>query len=146
MKLHTLLIFGFAFGMTGCAEKEQATTEAIDEVQAPPPVAEASPAEAEKWQDDDFLEHMHRHADELDELNLALADGDLDAAKASANWLSRHDGISGIPPEWKLYLVDMREAADAVAEAGDLEAARLPAERITENCQGCHIAAGIVGD
>ena len=145
MKLHTLLIFGFALSMAGCAEKEQATPDAVDEVQASP-AAEASPAKTEAWQDDEFLQHMHRHADELDELNLALADGDLDAAKASANWLSRHDGISGIPPEWKLYLVDMREAADAVAEAADLEAARLPAERITENCQGCHIAAGIVGD
>ena len=146
MKLHTLLIFGFALSMTGCAEKEQATTKAVDEVQVPPPAAAASPAKAEKWQDDEFLKHMHRHADELDELNLALADGDLDAAKTSANWLSRHDGVSGIPPEWQLYLVDMREAADAVAEAIDLEAARSPAERITENCQGCHIAAGIVGD
>jgi len=146
MKLHTLLIFGFALSMTACAEKEQAMPEAVDEVQTPPPAAEASPAKAQDWQHDSFLKHMHRHADELDELNLALADGDLDAAKASANWLSRHDGVSGIPPEWKLYLVDMREAADAVAEATDLEAARLPAERITENCQGCHIAAGIVGD
>jgi soluble cytochrome b562 len=146
MKLHTLLIIGFALGMTGCAEKEQATPEAVDEVQAPQPAAESAPAKAEKWRNDEFLEHMHRHADELDELNLALADGDLDAAKASADWLSRHDGVSGLPSELKLYLVNMREAADAVAEANDLEAARPHAERITENCQGCHIAAGIVGD
>jgi soluble cytochrome b562 len=146
MKLHTLLIFGFALSMTACAEKDQATPEAVDDVQAPPTVAEAPSAKTEKWHDDEFLEHMHRHADELDELNLALADGDLDAAKASANWLSRHDGVTGIPPEWQLYLIDMREAADAVAEATDLEAARLPAERITEKCQGCHIAAGIVSD
>ena len=146
MKLHTLLIVGFALSMTGCAEKEQALPEAVDEVQAPPPVAEAPPAKTEEWMNDAFLKHMHRHADELDNLNLALADGDLDAAKTSANWLSRHDGVSGIPPEWKLYLVDMREAADAVAEATSLEAARLPAERITENCQGCHIAAGIVAN
>ena len=146
MKLHTLLIFGFALSMTGCAEKEQAMPAAVDEVQPPPPAAGASPAKAQEWQSDEFLKHMHRHADELDELNLALADGDLDAAKASANWLSRHDGVSGIPPELKLYLVNMREAADAVAEAADLDAARLPAERITENCQSCHIAAGIVAD
>jgi len=146
MKLHTLLIVGFALSMTGCAEKEQAVPAAVDEVQAPPPAAEAPPAEIEEWQNDAFLKHMHRHADELDELNLALADGDLDAAKRSANWLSRHDGVSSTPPEWQLYLVSMREAADAVAEATDLEAARIPAERITENCQGCHISAGIVGD
>ena len=146
MKLHTLLIVGFALSMTGCAEKDQALPEAVDEVQSPPPAAEASPAKKGEWQDDAFLKHMHRHADELDNLNLALADGDLDAAKTSANWLSRHDGVSGIPPEWQLYLINMREAADAVAEATSLEAARLPAERITENCQGCHIAAGIVAN
>lgn len=146
MKLHTLLIVGLALIVAACAEKEQAMPEAVDEAQAPKPAAEASPERREQWLNDEFLEHMHRHADELDELNLALADGDLDAAKKSANWLSRHDGVSGIPDEWQLYLVNMREAADAVAEAIDLEAARLPAERISENCQGCHAAAGIVTD
>jgi hypothetical protein len=77
MKLHTLLIVGFALSMSGCAEKEQAVPEAVDEVQTPPPSTEASPAKAEEWMDDAFLKHMHRHADELDDLNLALADGDL---------------------------------------------------------------------
>jgi len=146
MKLHTLLIVGFTLSMTGCAEKEQAVPEAVEEAQTPPQAVEAPPAKVEEWQNDAFLKHMHRHADELDELNLALADGDLDAAKRSANWLSRHDGVSSTPSEWQLYLVHMREAADAVAEATDLDAARIPAERISENCQGCHIAAGIVGD
>ncbi len=139
MKLHTLLIVGFALSMTGCAGKEQAVPEAVDELQAPP-------ATTEEWMNDAFLKHMHRHADKLDDLNLALADGDLDAAITSANWLSRHDAVTGIPPEWQLYLDGMREAARAVGEASDLEAARLAAERITDNCQGCHVDAGIVGD
>ena len=143
MKLHTLLIVGFALSITGCAEKEQAVPKAVDEVQAPPPAAEAPPAKTEAWMNDAFLKHMHRHADELDDLNLALADGDLDAAKKSANWLSRHDAVTSIPPEWQLFLSGMREAARAVGEAPDLEAARLPAERISENCQGCHVAAGM---
>jgi hypothetical protein len=43
MKLHTLLIVGFALSMTGCAEKEQAMPEAVDEVQAPPAIAAAPP-------------------------------------------------------------------------------------------------------
>jgi len=141
-----LLIVGFALSMTGCAEKEQAVREAVDEAQAPPPAAEASPAKTEEWLNDAFLKHMHRHAGELDKLNLALADGDLDTAITSAKWLSRHDPVTGIPSELRLYLDGMREAARAVGEATDLEAARLPAERITENCQGCHIAAGIVGE
>ncbi len=146
MKLHSLLIVAFALSMTGCAEKEQAVPEAVDEAQAPPPAAEASPAKIEEWRNDAFLKHMHRHADRVDDLNIALADGDLDTAITSANWLSRHDLVTDIPSEWQLYLDGMREAARAVAEATDLEAARVPAERITENCQGCHIAVGIVGD
>ena len=146
MKLHTLLIVGIALSLTGCAEKEKAVPEAVDEAQVPPPAVEASPATTEEWMNDAFLKHMHRHADELDDLNHALADGDLDAAKMSASWLSRHDAVTGIPSEWQLYLDGMREAARAVGEAADLDAARLPAERITDNCQGCHIAAGIVGD
>ena len=144
MKLHTLLIVGFALSMTGCADKEQALPEAVNEVQTPPPAAQVPPAKTEEWMNDRFLKHMHRHADELDDLNLALADGDLDAAITSANWLSRHDAVTGIPPEWQLYLNGMREAARAVGKASDLEAARLPAERITENCQGCHVVAGIL--
>jgi soluble cytochrome b562 len=144
MKLHTLLIVGFSLSMAGCAEKEQAVPEAVNDVQTPAPAAEASPAKIEEWMNDAFLKHMHRHVDEVDDLNLALADGDLDAAIASANWLSRHDAVTGIPPEWQLYLDGMREAARAVGEASDPEAARLPAERITENCQGCHVAAGML--
>jgi mono/diheme cytochrome c family protein len=143
MKLHTLLIVGFALSTAGCAEKQQAVPEAVTEVPAPPPATEAPAAKTEAWMNDAFLEHMHRHADELDDLNLALADGDLDAAIASANWLSRHDAVTNIPPEWQLYLDGMREAARAVAEASDVEAARGPAERITDNCQGCHRAAGM---
>jgi len=143
VKLHRLLVIGFALSMTGCTEKEQAVPEAVDAAQAPPPAVEASPEETQEWLNDKFLKHMHRHADELDELNLALADGDLQTAITSANWLSRHDPVSSIPPELRLYLDRMREAARAVGEATDLEAARAPAERITANCQGCHMAAGI---
>jgi hypothetical protein len=146
VKLHQLLIIGFALSMAGCAEKEQAVPEAAEEAQAPPPAVEASPAITKEWLNDEFLKHMHRHADELDELNLALADGDLETAITSAKWLSRHEPITSIPSELQQYLDGMREAAHDVGEATDLEAARLPAERITENCQGCHIAAGIVGE
>lgn len=153
MKIHMLMIVGFALGMSGCAEREQAASEAADEAPAPQPAAEAPapepvvetpPAETPEWMNDAFLEHMHRHAGEVDEVNLALADGDLDTAQKSAVWLARHDPVTGIPAEWLVYLDGMREAARAVAEAADVDAARLPAESITDNCQSCHIAAGIV--
>jgi cytochrome c556 len=37
----------------------------------------------------------------------------------------------------------MRKAAQAVEEADDLKGARAAAERINDNCQGCHDAAGV---
>lgn len=146
MKLQTLLIVGFALGMTACAEKEQAAPEAIDEAEANLPAAEASPAKIEEWRKAGFLEHMHRHADQLDDLNIALAEGDMVAAMTPAYWLSRHDSVEGVPAEWQRYLDGMRAASLDVEKSKDLDAARAASERITEQCQGCHAAAGVMSD
>jgi predicted amidohydrolase YtcJ len=93
--------------------------------------------------DSEFLEHMHRHAEYLDALNIALAEGDFDAAMTPAYWLSRHDEVDGIPAEWQPYLESVREAAHNVESSADLESARAAAEPITAQCQGCHTAAGV---
>lgn len=146
MKLQTLLIAGLALSISGCAEKEQATTEAMDEAQAPPPAAEASPAKVEEWRNAEFLDHMHRHADQLDDLNIALAEGDIIGAMTPAYWLSRHDSVEGVPAEWQQYVDGMRQASLEVEKSNDLDAARAAAERITEQCQGCHAAAGVMSD
>jgi hypothetical protein len=141
MKLRMLLIVTFTLGVMGCAEKEQAVPDDVDE--APPPAAVAPLAEKKEWQNDAFLEHMHLHAEKLDDLNFALADGDLDAAMTPAYWLSGHETVAGIPSELLPYLYRMREAARAVEEATDLATAQIAAEEINEQCQGCHIAADV---
>lgn len=151
MKLHVFLIVGFALSVTGCEKNEQATPEQADDAQAAAPAAEAMPAEApapekKSYQYDGFLEHMHTHADQIDEINIALADGDLDATRIPAAWLSRHDPVRGIPADWQPYLAGMREAARAVESAPDLETATAASIRITEQCQGCHAAAGILSN
>jgi len=143
MKLHTLLIVGFAFLITACAEKEPAVPEAADEAPAPPPAAEAPPAVEMEPRDAAFIEHMHRHADQLDNLNIALAEGDIVAAMTPAYWLSRHDEVEGIPEEWRPFLIGMREASIEVEKSKDIESARAAAEKITVQCQGCHTAAGV---
>lgn len=143
MKLHTLLIVGFAFVLVGCAEKEQAAPEVAEEAPAPPPVTEAPPMEK---RDEAFIKHMHRHADQLDDLNIALAEGDIVAAMTPAYWLSRHDEVEGIPAEWRPFLVGMRDASIEVEKSSDLESARAAAEKITAQCQGCHTAAGVAAE
>ena len=152
MKLHSLLIVASALCLTACAENKEPAPEPAAEPQAAAPAAPAAPAEpAAKMQpaeeeavrDEAFIDHMHAHAEQLDNLNFALADDDLEGAMTAAYWLSGHQEVSGIKEEWRPFLEGMREQAQAVEEADDLEAARAAAERINDNCQGCHDAAGV---
>jgi len=133
----------FTLVIAGCAKEEQAAVEEADEAEAPLPAVEAAPVENMGWRNEAFVEHMHAHAEKLDELNFALADGDLDGAMTPAYWLGQHDAIEGIPPDLQSYVTGIRAAASSVEEANDLETARAEAQRITEECQGCHDASGI---
>jgi cytochrome c556 len=144
MKMHALLIVGAALCVAGCAEKQEPVSEPAAEPKAPAAAAPAAeqPA-ADSVRDEEFIEHMHDHAEQLDNLNFALADDDLDGAMTAAYWLSGHQEVSGVEDEWRPFLEGMREAAQAVEEAPDLDTARAAAERIGEQCQGCHDAAGV---
>ena len=140
MKLHVLLIIGFALSVTGCENKEQAAPEQAAESMA----TEDPVAEKKSYYFDGIVKHMHTHADQVDLIDIALDDGDLEAAKLPARWLWRHDRMSDVPTDWLSYLVSMREAARAVESATDLETARAASKRITEQCLACHTAAGVI--
>ena len=108
--------------MTACAEKTEPAPEPAAEpgaTAAAEPAAEMPASEEESARDEAFIDHM------------------------AAYWLSGHQEVSGIKEEWRPFLEGMREAARAVEEAGDLDSARAAAERINDNCQGCHNAAGV---
>jgi cytochrome c556 len=143
MKLHSLLIAGLAVCVTGCAEKQAPAPEPAPAPAEPQPAAEAPATEAERSRGEAFIDHMHAHAEQLDDLNFALADGDLEGAMTAAYWLSGHKEVGGIEDEWRPFLAGMREAAQAVEEADDLDTARAAAARINDNCQGCHEVAGV---
>lgn len=141
MKIHTVLIVGLGFIATGCGEREQAGSgPAVD---AEMPEAAAPWERDDSWRNSEFLEHMHLHAERLDELNFALADGNLGSAKAPANWLATHETYADVQSDWLPYLYAMRSDAEAVEAATDLATARAAAERITAQCQGCHAAVGM---
>lgn len=143
MKLHILCIVGFVLCVTGCDEKTQAVANQDDKTEMTAPPSEVAVAESPALGNQVLLDHMHEHADRLDDLNFALADGDLEKAATPAYWLSQHEEVTGIPVAWEPFLVGMREAARVVENASDLEVARAAAERIGQQCQGCHAAAGI---
>jgi len=125
-------------------EQEQVEFDSPPQAAAPAEPAAVMPASDEEIaRDEAFIDHMHAHAEQLDNLNFALADDDLAGAMTAAYWLSGHQEVTGIKGEWRPYLEGMREAAQAVEEATDIDTARAAAERINDNCQGCHKVAGV---
>lgn len=141
MNFRLLLIIGLGLAFTGCGKEEAAPPAAVEE--APMAAQEEAVAVAEIWDDEAFVEHMHEHADKLDELNFALADGNLAKAREHANWLASHDTNADIQADWMPLLYAMRAEAEAVAAAPDIAAAQVAAERITVKCQECHAEAGV---
>lgn len=156
MKLQTILLIGFAAGIVGCAEKEQAApqqesemdpaavTEAPAVEEAPADEPDTTLAKIESWRDENLLDHMHAHAEHLDDLNFALDDGNLEQAMTSAYWLARHDTVQGLPDTLQPFVDNMRKAARAVEAAEDIETARAAAQKIGIECQGCHTATSVV--
>lgn len=161
MRLHTLLIVGIALGAMGCAEKKEtapaeeiaaepaapATTEAAAAAESAAVEAESADetlAVVEDWRSSELLDHMHAHAEHLDDLNYALDDGNLERATSAAYWLSNHKTVTGLPAELKPFVDGMREAAVAVEQATDLDAARVAAAKIGAQCQACHTATDVV--
>lgn len=141
MRVHNIALTAIALCISACGKQESTEPEPAADDPAAAPAEEV--AEERRRFDQAFIDHMHEHAEQLDELMFALADDDLEGAMTPAFWLSRHETVSGVPEEWQQYVTGMRQAAAAVESADDLETAKTAAERISEQCQACHDVAGI---
>lgn len=143
MKIQALWIVAITVCLAACSRQESAEPQAPEPDPAATAEAAAPAAEAGAMFDAAFVSHMHEHAEKLDDLMFALADGDLVGAATPAYWLSQHEAVDGVPEEWQNYLTGMRNAAYEVETADDLETARAAAEDISVQCQGCHAKAGV---
>ena len=141
MKLHALWITSIALGLSACGQQEPPEPQQPEADQVAAPAEETAGTETPV--DGAFTNHMHAHAEQLDNLMFALADGDLERAGSAAYWLSQHEMVEGLPEEWEHYVTGMRNAAYEVEIAEDLASARVAAEEISAQCQACHTAAGV---
>lgn len=152
MNHRPLCLFALCFALTACSGGEPPTEPAAtgEAPAAGEPAAETAADELDPDPgivvDEAFLDHMHAHAEMLDEINYALADGELESAITPAYWLAQHDDLRGMPEEWKPYAEGMREAAAAVESAPDLATARAAADEIAQYCIDCHVAAGLTDE
>ena len=145
MRVHTLWITAIALSLAACSKQEPAEPQAPESDQTADAAAAAveEAPESEARFDEGFVKHMHEHAEKLDDLMFALADGDLEGAATPAYWLSQHETVDGVPEEWQNFVITMRNAAYEVETATDIETARAAATQISVQCQGCHTAAGV---
>ena len=99
MKTRMFWTFALAACLVGCGKQPPAEEAAVEPAaEEPAAVVEEAPAEpvavepeaVEPKFGQEFLDHMHAHAERVDELMYALDDGDLDEAKAAASWLTQH--------------------------------------------------------
>ena len=143
MTNRVFLAVGSAVFLLACSEQQVPAP--AEPAPAPVETAEAleEPARPAAVVSEEFIDHMHAHADHMDEMMFALSDGDLEAARTPAYWLSRHKTVEGVPEDWQQFVTGMREAASAVEGADDIETARAAAEKISQQCQACHTEAGV---
>lgn len=141
MRITALFTITLVMSLAACSKQEPAAPEQPASEETAAPAEQAAPEVTEARQA--FIDHMHMHAEQLDDLMFALADGDLEGARTPAYWLSRHDAVDGLSEDLQIFVTNMREAAFTVEEASDLETARAAAEKISAECQGCHDAAGV---
>lgn len=149
MRIQLISMTAMALCLVAC-EKQQVPTEEPTATAPPDELSDMVTEAADQQEqaaavvDPALVEHMHEHADKMDEIMFALEDNDLEGAAEAASWLGGHQTPEGISDEWRPYLLGMREAATSVELAPDIESARAAAEEISSHCQECHTAAGIV--
>jgi cytochrome c553 len=83
--------------------------------------------------------HMADHFAKVREVEEAIIRGDLDAAKAPAQWIVDHQEVTG-PAGTERPLKEMKAAAQSVATADNLDKAAIAAAAMVGACGHCHAA------
>jgi cytochrome c553 len=83
---------------------------------------------------------MQRHFDEASAIKDAAIDGDLETMHETAKWVVDSQDPTDYPLAWRPHVVRLVEAAQRVAQAGNVDAAAAATAEVAANCGGCHLA------
>ena len=106
---------------------------------APPP-ADRAPAAAPAV---NTAAHMAEHFTKIRELEEAIIRGDIESAKAPAQWIADHEETTGLPAGTESYVTEMKNAARAVAATDEIGNAAVAAATAVSTCGNCHAAAKV---
>lgn len=100
-----------------------------------------NPATAE---DASVADHMHEHHAAMIKIQNAIIAGSLAGTREPATWLSNHDEPDGLPAAGDVFVAAVREAANSVLEAEDIESAAEATSHMGLACGSCHLASDVV--
>jgi hypothetical protein len=124
------MILSVAFAVSACGKST-------------PAPAEQSTAATQARPSADTAARMAGHFGKVRELEEALIRGDLEAAKAAAQWIADHQETAGLPAGTESYVTATRNAARAVAASASLGNAGMAAAFAVAACGECHAAAKV---
>jgi hypothetical protein len=125
-----LMILSVAFGVSACGSSA-------------PPSAEQSTAAAPAQPSVDTAARMAAHFGKVRELEEAVVRGDLEGAKAAAQWIAEHQEAAGLPAGTESYVKATTNAARAVAASTLLGNAGVATAFAVAACGECHAAAKV---
>lgn len=87
--------------------------------------------------------HMVEHFTKVREVEEAIIRGDLDDAKAPAQWIAEHQETTGFPDGTAGPIEEMKAAAKSVANAENIGNAAVAAAHLVGTCGTCHTASKV---
>lgn len=125
-----LMILSAAFILSACSRPA-------------PPAAEQSTAAVPAQSSADTAARMTAHFGKVRDLDEAIVRGDLESARADAQWIADHQETAGLPAGTGSYVTATRDAARAVAASASLGNAAVATAFAVNACGECHAAAKI---
>ncbi len=125
-----LMILSVAFAVSACGRST-------------PAPAEQTAAATQARPSADTAARMAGHFDKVRELEEAIICGDLESAKAAAQWIADHQETAGLLAGTESYVTATRNAARAVAASASLGNAGVAAAFAVVACGECHAAAKV---
>jgi hypothetical protein len=129
-RLVALVALSIAFAVAACGGS------------APPP-AEKPAASPAAQPSADTAARMAGHFGKVRDLEEAVIRGDLEGAKAAAQWISDHQDAVGMPAGTEGYVTTTKNAARAVAVSTSVGNAGMAAAFAVSACGECHAAAKV---
>lgn len=91
-----------------------------------------------------IVDHMHEHHSAMVKIQSAIIAGSLERTRNPAAWLADHEKPASLPAAGDVFITAVREAANGILSAEDIESAAEATSLMGLACGNCHLANNVV--